>query len=719
MSRNYSSSRTSGGPVGRSINNDPGVGGEERSSSKRDSVDPIDSLTIRSRKRSREDFSFKSCFTSFCQKLYNFTIASCQYSFCYFCYSKVRRGSYQNMENFENEPDGSTEGIRAEIEAMKSELKFHFMNPFQKWKYDKRRRFPWKLLVHMIVITLVTIQLCVCAEERRELKTFVFNNRDTFNDLFIIKPIANDRHDPLNYYGKASAGTIRKIEDLWGQINHTIITYYSIKTIAIGPYQYGSEDDSNTLPPPLILDLILFDYKNSTTTISISKDADIHELLYDNGVSRSVTNIDSMTFKFNLSSFYKDQNFYLCATFHIEIELKNNVIDGTMPVYLRAESEFDPCEDDDGDQKRLNYRGSTQHDSVLLAVLGSLVLLFTIISTAQCIRSLVTSARFTKRVKNFFLKHFNYKLSLSEYLPLYNVWFMGVICSNVLVVVGTIMFLFTAFINEGALFELSDVSSIIFGMGVFFQWLGLLRFLSYFDKYNILLITLRLAIPSVIRFMVCGFIFYVAFLLLGWLVLGPYHPKFADPSVTSECLYSLINGDDMFNTYIQMDSSSFSAFIFSKIYLYVFISLFIYVVLSVFISLISDTYETLHEVWTVRSRGFLQDFANDCLIETTDEGQTSQTNIDNDFEVLTGSNRGSTDNSPLLHRPVTTYLGRSGQFRTTTPTVHLHPAANSPLGQTRVTASYSAINNNNNNSSPEMERAPLLYPRLTGSRNHV
>ena len=63
MSRNYSSSRTSGGPVGRSINNDPGVG-EERSSSNRDSVDPIDSLTIRSRKRSREDFSFKNCFAS-------------------------------------------------------------------------------------------------------------------------------------------------------------------------------------------------------------------------------------------------------------------------------------------------------------------------------------------------------------------------------------------------------------------------------------------------------------------------------------------------------------------------------------------------------------------------------------------------------------------------------------------------------------------------------
>ena len=60
MSRNYTSSRTSGGPAARAIN-DPGEG---RSPSKRESVDPIDSLTIRSRKRSREDFSFKSCFAS-------------------------------------------------------------------------------------------------------------------------------------------------------------------------------------------------------------------------------------------------------------------------------------------------------------------------------------------------------------------------------------------------------------------------------------------------------------------------------------------------------------------------------------------------------------------------------------------------------------------------------------------------------------------------------
>ena len=72
------------------------------------------------------------------------------------------------------------------------------------------------------------------------------------------------------------------------------------------------------------------------------------------------------------------------------------------------------------------------------------------------------------------------------------------------------------------------------------------------------------------------------------------HTQFRDPSVTSECLFSLINGDDMYMTYQEMSTVSGPAWVFSKIYLYVFIALFIYVVLSVFISLISDTYETLH-----------------------------------------------------------------------------------------------------------------------------
>ena len=48
-------------------------------------------------------------------------------------------------------------------------------------------------------------------------------------------------------------------------------------------------------------------------------------------------------------------------------------------------------------------------------------------------------------MRNFFRKHYEYKLSLSQYLPLYNWWFVGVVISNFLVTVGTILFLLTSY----------------------------------------------------------------------------------------------------------------------------------------------------------------------------------------------------------------------------------------------------------------------------------
>lgn len=69
--------------------------------------------------------------------------------------------------------------------------------------------------------------------------------------------------------------------------------------------------------------------------------------------------------------------------------------------------------------------------------------------------------------------------------------------------------------------------------------------------------------------------------------------KFRSLANVSECLFSLINGDDMYSTFLQMRDKSYMVWLFSRLYLYTFISLFIYMVLSLFIALITDTYETI------------------------------------------------------------------------------------------------------------------------------
>jgi hypothetical protein len=69
--------------------------------------------------------------------------------------------------------------------------------------------------------------------------------------------------------------------------------------------------------------------------------------------------------------------------------------------------------------------------------------------------------------------------------------------------------------------------------------------------------------------------------------------QFRSLSSTSECLFALINGDDMFATFSIMSNKSTMLWWYCRIYLYSFIALFIYVVLSLFISLIMDAYETI------------------------------------------------------------------------------------------------------------------------------
>jgi len=57
---------------------------------------------------------------------------------------------------------------------------------------------------------------------------------------------------------------------------------------------------------------------------------------------------------------------------------------------------------------------------------------------------------------------------------------------------------------------------------------------SYLFLIQVLFITVRLAISSVLRFSLCMVILFISFALCGWLVLSPYHPK-----VYNKCLIKL------------------------------------------------------------------------------------------------------------------------------------------------------------------------------------
>ncbi len=94
------------------------------------------------------------------------------------------------------------------------------------------------------------------------------------------------------------------------------------------------------------------------------------------------------------------------------------------------------------------------------------------------------------------------------------------------------------------------------------------------------------------KFLLCAGILFLAFTINGWIILGPYHDKFLDFNASFETLFSLLNGDDIYTTFVSIDpDDNFTAYVYSRIYMYIFLILFLYFVLNLFTSLVITAYE--------------------------------------------------------------------------------------------------------------------------------
>ncbi|KAG8130068.1 hypothetical protein E2320_016655 [Naja naja] len=231
------------------------------------------------------------------------------------------------------------------------------------------------------------------------------------------------------------------------------------------------------------------------------------------------------------------------------------------------------------------------------------VILICVLSFILCSRSIIKGLRLQHEFSRFFQQRYSQNICLSDRMEFLNGWYILLVVSDILTVSGTIMkigieskclehlrFGTQSYEQPAPIpphgvslhknFADYDVCGILLGTSTLLVWVGVMRYLSFFQKYNcqpqILIVTMRVALPNVIRFCCCVAVIYLGYCFCGWIVLGPYHVKFRSLSMVSECLFSLINGDDMFVTFASMQQSSYLVWLFSQLYLYTFISLFIY-----------------------------------------------------------------------------------------------------------------------------------------------
>jgi len=113
------------------------------------------------------DHSEPSYLTRILTGLRTYTIGSCNYSLCHKCSDgskediqlqlltkkRVKQGKLRT-----DEEEWKRLACQADGE-MKKRLRYHFKSHIAKWTDGNRRRFPWKLILHILLLAIVTIQV--------------------------------------------------------------------------------------------------------------------------------------------------------------------------------------------------------------------------------------------------------------------------------------------------------------------------------------------------------------------------------------------------------------------------------------------------------------------------------------------------------------------------------------------------------------------------------
>ncbi|XP_032393908.1 mucolipin-1 [Etheostoma spectabile] len=471
-----------------------------------------------------------------------------------------------------------------EEEVLKRNLKYFFMSPCD--KYQAKGRKPFKLFLQLLKIFIVTLQLTLFGLSNQMVVTFKDENTDAFKHLF------------LEGYSDRGPQAAHTQEEVYSRVRFAVQQYLALPRISVGRYAYvlgvgvngsalslcqscysnGTIDPVNDtfhIDPHVVTDCIGL---NPPTDTSAAGNPDYKNFTLQFHKLINVT-IDFQLKAINIQTVIHNE-IPDCYTFAITIVMDNSVHSGKVKIRLQNEASIHECRDPNLSGHAENY--AREFLDVLVASVCLLSLLL-------CGRSIFRGVLLQHAYVRFLRRRLGRAVSWSDRMEFINGWYILLIVSDMFTIIGSVIKIGI----ESKSLSSYDMCGILLGTSTLLVWVGVIRYLSFFQKYNILIVTLSAAFPNVIRFCCCAAAIYLGYCFCGWIVLGPYHTKFRTLSMVSECLFSLINGDDMFVTFAEMQRSGTLVWVFSQVYLYTFISLFIYMVSSLFIALITGAYDTI------------------------------------------------------------------------------------------------------------------------------
>ncbi|KAI6184130.1 PKD-channel domain-containing protein [Aphelenchoides bicaudatus] len=529
------------------------------------------------------------------------------------------------IHDFNTMIDDLDEHKKSYAEKLRRHLQFFFMNPKQKYKI--RKQIPFKLVIQVLKVFFITYQIYLFAEMRINHVDFLEDTVTVMRHKFLRD--WDHARDAVSYPPETERYTIFSSNEIIEHMSHITLAYYSLQNESFASFSYDSSHvgASNNkrlqaiafdqIPPMELCINKIADVKleNQTYIFDVSEQTDCMKLDFNETevnnmkhdeyyiakafVERNITFkpedaliISKATLRLNLRTIHFSpvsmDKVPECYLIKLLIEFDNSKHTGQVYVNLKAAINYvNLC------NGRVLEVSKITLDTILVITIDVAVLVLCLASFVLCCRALLKAFVLQSKTADFFETTLKHRLDFADKMEFLNLWYVIIVSNDCLIILGTICKVSIEFRDfDNGLFTLTGI---LLGIGALLVYFGLLRYLGFFSQYNILILTLKKSAPSIGRFMVCTIILYFGFLFAGWIIIGPYSIKFRTLSGSSEALFSLLNGDDMFVTFSTISDSN------------TVISVFI----AKFSAIIMDAYEIVkqrHNQELVTKTSTLQEF---------------------------------------------------------------------------------------------------------------
>lgn len=405
-------------------------------------------------------------------------------------------------------------------EAFRRELKYFFMNPIDKWR--SKKKIPWKILFQMLKLIIVTMQVYSIGTEMSRFINNQVKLKITFSELLLDNW---DRIREITTYPPAiGANAIYKKEDLYASIDYAIKEFSKVTESGLGSIAYDSKRIDEVSPIHLYIKRYVtgqanpynFTYNydsdvvvDNLTISSIYPAGDPHwenfsvkDFLEDSHSSIDFGSMIEMRMKMNLRTIYLDEieNYIQpkCYLLQIIITYNNKFHDGQVIVDLSVKSHRLHCKHD--------QHGTFEVWTESKEILSISVVIICFLSAFLCVRSLLKAQVLKRRSIRFFDSYYKLSLSYADRREFIDVWIIIILIDDILLITGSMIKLCMTIDYSAAS---TDAYSFLNGIGILLTWFGLLRYISFFDRFNVIILTVKKAFPDIVKFTMCALLLFM------------------------------------------------------------------------------------------------------------------------------------------------------------------------------------------------------------------